>query len=173
VNEVFSEVAEKYDLMNDIMSFGVHRYWKQLLIERLNPYCGTKLLDTCGGTGDIAFEFIKQIKRNNDNLSKVVVCDINQKMLKVGQNRAQQLGLNDDKLIEWVLGDAMSLPFEDNSFDAYTVGFGIRNVVNIDKALLEANRVLKKGAIFLCLEFTQLKNPLLDRFSYFQSFLKL
>jgi ubiquinone/menaquinone biosynthesis methyltransferase len=162
VNEVFSEVANKYDLMNDIMSFGVHRYWKRLLIERLNPYSGTKLLDTCGGTGDIAFEFIKKVKRNKDNHSKVVVCDINQEMLKVGQNRAQQLGLNDENLIEWVLGDAMCLPFEDNSFDAYTVGFGIRNVVNIEEALLEANRVLKKGAIFLCLEFSQLKNPLLE-----------
>jgi ubiquinone/menaquinone biosynthesis methyltransferase len=172
VNEVFSQVANKYDLMNDIMSFGVHRYWKRLLIERLNPYCGTKLLDTCGGTGDIAFEFIKEMKRNDDNLSKVVVCDINEEMLKVGQNRAQQLGLNDSNLIEWVLGDAMCLPFEDNSFDAYTVGFGIRNVVNIDKALLEANRVLKKGAIFLCLEFSQLKNPLLEKYYRFDSILK-
>ncbi|CAG2105121.1 unnamed protein product [Medioppia subpectinata] len=173
VNQVFTSVANSYDLMNDVMSLGIHRYWKREFITRLDPLKGTVLLDMCGGTGDIAHQFITHMRDTfpDDKLFKVIVCDINEEMLKVGQNRAREEWSGSDcQRIEWVLGDAMSLPFEDNSFDAFTVAFGLRNVVHIEKALSEAHRVLKPGAIFSCLEFSQLQNPLFAKFYDFYSF---
>jgi len=173
VNQVFTSVAPNYDLMNDVMSLGIHRYWKRELIRKLDPMKGTVLLDMCGGTGDIGQEFVTHMRHRfpNDNQFKVIVCDINQQMLKVGQNRAKlRLSASACDRMEWVSGDAMELPFEDNRFDAYTVGFGIRNVVDIEKALSEAHRVLRRGAMFACLEFSQLQNPLLSKLYDFYSF---
>jgi len=163
VNQVFSKVAAKYDLMNDIMSAGIHRLWKDRLINTLDPMQNTRLIDVAGGTGDIAFRFVDKIKSKYplDSQSNVVVCDINQDMLNVGKSRSSKLGYDKLKAIEWVQGDAQKLPFDDNSFDVYTIAFGIRNVVNINQALNEAYRVLKPGGIFLCLEFSQMTNPIL------------
>lgn len=149
--------------MNDVMSCGIHRQWKDHFINKLNPYQGTRLIDVAGGTGDIAFRFIQRCKQNNHTKSSVIVCDINAEMMRVGQNRAKELGYHNNQLIQWVQGDAMQLPFEDNEFDAYTIAFGIRNVVNIEKALEEAFRVLRKGGIFLCLEFSKMKNPIFEK----------
>lgn len=162
VQQVFSNVASKYDLMNDVMSLGIHRYWKKNFIELLDPYPGTRLLDVAGGTGDIAFEFLRYTSSRGDNESSVVVCDINQDMIKYGQKRAQEQGVDTSKL-EWVHGNALELPFEDNSFDAFTIAFGIRNVVHVDKAVAEAFRVVKPGGIFQCLEFSQVNNVLFRR----------
>lgn len=150
--------------MNDVMSMGIHRIWKKQFIGLLDPYEGTKLLDVAGGTGDVAFEFIRHTEQKGDRQSSVVVCDINQSMLDVGQKRVTELGL-DSARMRWVLGDAMDLPFEENSFDAYTIAFGIRNVVRIEKALEEAYRVLKPGGIFLCLEFSQVEDTVLRRYT--------
>ncbi|XP_054154477.1 2-methoxy-6-polyprenyl-1,4-benzoquinol methylase, mitochondrial-like [Oppia nitens] len=172
VHDVFRSVAQKYDLMNDIMSLGIHRYWKRQLIRYLKPLRDTTLLDTCGGTGDIAHEFVTYMRNTypTENTSKVIVCDINEEMLNVGQSKAKQWLPEDSDRIQWVLGDAMALPFDDNSFDAYTVGFGIRNVVDIDKTLSEAHRVLKPGAVFTCLEFSKLQNPLISKIYDLYSF---
>ena len=172
MKEVFSSVANNYDLMNDVMSLGIHRIWKRELIRQLNPIPGTQLLDTCGGTGDVALEFLRHVQQSDptDNDFKVVVCDINEQMLKVGQNRAKHLPQSVSNRIEWVLGDAMRLPFGDNTFDAYTVAFGIRNVVDINQALSEAHRVLKSGGQFLCLEFSQMRTPFISRLYDWYSF---
>lgn len=163
---MFENVAESYDLMNDAMSMGIHRVWKDILLERFYPTQGTKLLDVAGGTGDIAFRYINYIKKlaksNPDpaNKSSVTIFDINQHMLDVGMKRAERLGFQSDESIDvdWVCGDAEKLPFEDNSFTAYTIAFGIRNVTNIDNALREAYRVLKPGGRFMCLEFSHIEN---------------
>lgn len=174
VHHVFSSVANKYDLMNDVMSFGVHRYWKREFIRtHLNPYPGTKLLDVAGGTGDVAFEFLtysleqeKELSSRNDSPSSVIVCDINESMINVGQQRAAARGFGTHQIgdrLQWVVGDAMKLPFDDDQFDAYTIAFGIRNVVNIERALEEAKRVLKPGGVFACLEFSHVNNVLLKR----------
>src|SRR3954471_10561365 len=158
VREVFSSVAARYDLMNDLMSAGVHRIWKDAMVEWLNPRPGWKLLDVAGGTGDIAFR-IAEMARSRGGDAQVTVCDINQQMLGEGMRRAQQKG---EKAIEWVCGNAEALPFPDASFDAYTIAFGIRNVTHVDQALREARRVLKPGGRFLCLEFSKLEVPGLD-----------
>ncbi|KAH7646373.1 2-hexaprenyl-6-methoxy-1,4-benzoquinone methyltransferase [Dermatophagoides farinae] len=161
VYNVFHNVAGKYDLMNDVMSFGIHRYWRNELIKKLDPIPGTRLLDVAGGTGDVAFEFLRYTNENNDNESSVIVCDVNENMLKIGQKRAQKFGFHHDRC-QWVIGDAMNLPFDTESFDAYTISFGIRNVVDVNRAVQEAFRVLKPGGIFLCLEFSsQVNNPIL------------
>lgn len=162
VRDVFNSVASRYDLMNDLMSAGLHRLWKQEMVATLAPRSGWKVLDVAGGTGDIALRIKKRAQCD------VTVCDINAQMLEEGKKRA----LNENVLsgIEFVCGDAESLPFEDNSRDAYTIAFGIRNVTHIDKALREALRVLKPGGKFLCLEFSQLPNEQLqkmyDRYSF-------
>ncbi|WJW80442.1 bifunctional demethylmenaquinone methyltransferase/2-methoxy-6-polyprenyl-1,4-benzoquinol methylase UbiE [Bartonella sp. TP] len=161
VNQVFHSVAKKYDLMNDFMSAGMHRLWKDALISRLNPARHTpwRLLDVAGGTADIAFRALKA-GRGNEQI-KICLVDINSSMLEVGRERAQAKGYSE--YIEFIEGDAQKLPFEDNSFDAYTISFGIRNVPHIDQALAEAYRVLKPGGHFLCLEFSQIDLPLLAK----------
>jgi demethylmenaquinone methyltransferase/2-methoxy-6-polyprenyl-1,4-benzoquinol methylase len=144
VADIFSNVAANYDLMNDAMSGGMHRLWKDRFVRRVKPQKGEDILDVAGGTGDIAFRMAKSGAR-------VTVSDINQEMLDVGIERAVKRG--EDSLV-WSRQDAEDLKFPDNSFDAYTIAFGIRNVTNIDKALAEARRVLRYGGRFYCLEFS-------------------
>ena len=151
VRGVFDSVASKYDLMNDMMSLGIHRAWKNRLMSRLRPHAGQKLLDVGGGTGDIAFKYLE---RGGDD---VTVFDINNEMLAVGRDRAIDRGLL--KGIQWMQGNAEELPFADATFDAYTIAFCIRNVTHIDRALKEARRVLKPGGHFLCLEFSKVVQP--------------
>lgn len=163
VRDVFDSVAARYDLMNDLMSGGVHRLWKDRLIDWLAPRPGQHLLDVGGGTGDIAFRFLDAARPREEGQPKpqVTVCDINTEMLRVGQKRADNRGRVAG--LEWVCGDAQSLPFPDCSFDAYTIAFCLRNVTDIDKALREARRVLKPGGRFLCLEFSKVVVPGLDK----------
>ena len=144
VGAVFSNVAAKYDLMNDAMSMGAHRLWKDQFVKRVKPRAGETILDMAGGTGDIAF-------RMHRHGAHVTVSDINPEMLAVGMERAQKKGL--DGLI-WSEQNAEELTFPDRSFDAYTIAFGIRNVTHIDRALAEAHRALKFGGRFFCLEFS-------------------
>ncbi|KAG9508570.1 2-methoxy-6-polyprenyl-1,4-benzoquinol methylase, mitochondrial, partial [Fragariocoptes setiger] len=156
VHAVFSSVSSKYDLMNDLMSFYIHRCWKKHFIDRLNPMRGTRLLDVAGGTGDIAFRFLERTRSLGDIDSSVIICDINEKMLEKGQMRGKQELIEADlKRLDWTLGDAQDLPFADESFEAYTIAYGIRNVYDRDQALREAYRVLKPGGVFMCLEFSQ------------------
>jgi demethylmenaquinone methyltransferase / 2-methoxy-6-polyprenyl-1,4-benzoquinol methylase len=160
VNEVFHRVASRYDLMNDLMSAGMHRVWKDGMVNWLSPPKreGWQVLDVAGGTGDIAFRILEASNRK----ARATVLDINGSMLAVGHDRAVKKGLADN--IEFVEANAEQLPFADNRFDAYTIAFGIRNVPHIDRALAEAYRVLKPGGRFLCLEFSEVEMPLLDRF---------
>lgn len=160
VNEVFHSVASRYDLMNDLMSMGLHRVWKDIMVNTLNPPKSDApfaLLDVAGGTGDIAFRTAKVSGMG----FHATVCDINGNMLNVGRERAvaQQL----DDRVAFVEGNAEALAFPDRSFDGYTIAFGIRNVPRIDVALKEAFRVLKPGGRFLCLEFSSVEVPGLDR----------
>jgi len=155
VRGVFDSVARRYDLMNDLMSAGMHSLWKHEMVSMLNPKSDMHILDVAGGTGDIAF----RMRSKAD--CKVTILDINQKMLDEGYNRALNKNLLNG--FEWVCADAENLPFEDNYFDAYTIAFGIRNVTHIDKALSEARRVLKPGGRFLCLEFSQIPNDMLQK----------
>jgi demethylmenaquinone methyltransferase/2-methoxy-6-polyprenyl-1,4-benzoquinol methylase len=163
VHGVFSSVASKYDVMNDVMSVGVHRLWKDAMMDWLAPRPGQRLLDVAGGTGDIAFRFLR---RATD--STAVVCDMTESMLTEGEKRAEAEALSDR--LDWVAGDAMALPFPDASFDVYTISFGIRNVTRIGDALDEAYRVLRPGGRLMVLEFSQLPNPGLqwayDRYSF-------
>lgn len=149
VARVFESVAPRYDLMNDLMSGGVHRLWKNALVDVLNPRVGEKFLDVAGGTGDIAFRIVQQV----GDAAHVTVCDINPAMLEVGRDRAIDRGLL--RGLTWTTGDAEALPFPDRSFDAYTIAFGLRNVTDIDKALADAYRVLRPGGRFYCLEFSK------------------
>ena len=147
--EVFDKVASRYDLMNDIMSLGAHRYWKELLVDWLSPKKDMNIIDVAGGTGDVARRFLKRIKGNG----KVTVCDPNEFMVEEGK---KNLTYKDS--IEWVLAPAENLPFKENTFDAYLVSFGVRNFSNIEKSLGEAYRVLKPGGKFYCLEFSKADN---------------
>jgi demethylmenaquinone methyltransferase / 2-methoxy-6-polyprenyl-1,4-benzoquinol methylase len=162
VRGVFDSVANKYDLMNDLMSAGLHRLWKQEMVRWLAPRAHWRVLDVAGGTGDIA----QRIREQSG--CEVVVCDINYHMLHEGVDRAidrnQQAGLS------WVCGNAQALPVPDNSMDAYTIAFGIRNVTHIDVALREALRVLKPGGRFLCLEFSHMTLPPLQKLYDMYSF---
>lgn len=153
VREVFDSVAPKYDLMNDLMSLGIHRLWKDAVIDWLRPRPGMRMVDVGGGTGDMAFKFLAC------GGSHVRVIDINREMLAYGRDRAIDRGILDG--IEWIRGDAENLPLDDMSVDAYTTAFCIRNVTHIDKALGEAKRVLKPGGRFLCLEFSEVTAPAL------------
>lgn len=156
VHGVFTSVAGKYDVMNDVMSAGIHRLWKDAMMDWLAPRAGQRLLDVAGGTGDIAFRFLKRAPG-----ASAVVCDMTEQMLISGQKRAEA-GKMADRM-EWVVGDAMALPFEDSSFDVYTISFGIRNVTRPQEALNEAYRVLRPGGRLMVLEFSQLPNPGLQR----------
>lgn len=158
VREVFSSVARRYDLMNDLMSGGVHRLWKDALVEWLNPQPGQNILDVAGGTGDVATR-IAQLTRKRGGSAEIFVCDINIDMLNEGVRRAEVGGMQE---LRWVCGNAEQLPFPDSSLDAYTIAFGIRNVTHIDRALAEARRVLRPGGRFLCLEFSRVEAPGLD-----------
>jgi demethylmenaquinone methyltransferase/2-methoxy-6-polyprenyl-1,4-benzoquinol methylase len=143
VGAVFSSVARRYDLMNDLMSGGMHRSWKDRFVARVTPRLGERILDMAGGTGDVAFRMAKRG-------AQVTVADINSDMLDVGKSRAQQRGLD----LAWMVENAERLSFPDASFDAYTIVFGIRNVTDIPAALEEAHRVLKRGGRFFCMEFS-------------------
>ena len=158
VNEVFHKVAKRYDIMNDVMSAGLHRVWKDALVAALNPRKSPdyRTLDVAGGTGDLAFRIVEASNR----LAHSTVLDINGSMLGVGADRAEKKGLTEN--LTFVEANAEDLPFEAGSFDAYTIAFGIRNVPHIDKALSEAYRVLKRGGRLLVLEFSEVDMPLLD-----------
>lgn len=155
VRAVFDSVAGRYDLMNDLMSGFVHRRWKDAMVAALAPRPGQKLLDVAGGTGDIACRALNRLDPSRGG--GVVVCDVNQQMLEVGRARAIDNGLLAG--IEWVCGDAEALPVADRSVDLYTIGFGLRNVTHIERALAEARRVLKPGGRFMCLEFAPAAAP--------------
>ncbi|MBT3658146.1 MAG: bifunctional demethylmenaquinone methyltransferase/2-methoxy-6-polyprenyl-1,4-benzoquinol methylase UbiE [Rhodospirillaceae bacterium] len=155
VREVFDNVAPRYDLMNDLMSFGVHRLWKDALIDWLAPRPGMTLVDVGGGTGDIAFKFLKR------GGSAVQVVDINEEMLAHGRDRSLDRGILDG--ITWTHGNAETLPLDDSSVDAYTSAFCLRNVTHLEKALSEARRVLKPGGRFICLEFSHVTLPTLKK----------
>jgi len=163
VHGVFTRVASKYDIMNDLMSAGIHRLWKEAMMDWLNPRPGQRLLDVAGGTGDVAFRFLG---RAPDSVATVL--DMTESMLIEGRKRAEAERLSDR--LDWIVGDAMALPFADNSFDTYTISFGIRNVVRVQDALSEAYRVLKIGGRLMVLEFSQIPNSALqwayDRYSF-------
>lgn len=156
VHGVFSNVASKYDLMNDVMSGGIHRLWKDAMMDWLAPRPGQRLLDVAGGTGDIAFRFLRRAPA-----ASAVVTDMTEPMLIEGRKRAEAETFSDR--LDWVTGDAMALPFESSSFDVYTISFGIRNVTRIEEALAEAFRVLKPGGRLMVLEFSQLPNAMLQK----------
>ena len=159
VNEVFARVADRYDLMNDVMSGGLHRLWKDDLVNWLMPPRSAapwRHLDVAGGTGDVA---LRVIRASGPNATSVI-CDISGEMLAAGRRRMERLP--EGEQISFAQGNAEALPLPDRSVDAYTIAFGIRNVTHIDRALAEAYRVLKPGGRFLCLEFSQVQVPLLD-----------
>jgi len=165
VRAVFDSVASRYDLMNDLMSGGVHRLWKAELIDRLHPHPGERLLDIAGGTGDIAFRFLDRLAGKDGH---AIVCDMTPAMLAVGRDRALDRGIL--RGIDWIAGDAEKLPLRPRSVDAVTIAFGLRNVTRIDAALAEAWRVLKPGGRFLCLEFSHVALPVLARLYDLYSF---
>ena len=166
VNDVFHSVARRYDLMNDLMSFGLHRAWKNALVTAVDPPRAApfSVLDIAGGTGDVAFRLIKA----GGAQTRVTVCDINRDMLEVGRERAAIYG--GDTLVTFAEANAEALKFADRSFDAATIAFGIRNVPRIERALAEAFRVLKIGGKFVCLEFSSVDVPTLDRLYDLYSF---
>ena len=169
VRGVFESVADRYDLMNDLMSGGIHRLWKSAMIDWLRPRPGQHFIDVAGGTGDIAFRILERLRAgDNPAPSRIVVCDLTPAMLAVGRDRAIDRGILSG--IEWVNGDAENLPFADLSFDAYTVAFGFRNLTHLDQALTDARRVLRPGGRLLCLEFSHVAVPMLDRLYDLYSF---
>lgn len=157
VRSVFDSVADRYDIMNDLMSGGVHRLWKDRFIREIRPKSHEKFLDVAGGTGDIAFRLHKKAKPE----TPITVFDLNESMLSVGRDRALNQGWINE--FDWVTGNAENLPFPDESFDIYTIAFGLRNITHIDTALKEAFRVLKPGGRFFCLEFSKVRNPVLAK----------
>ncbi|VDK50051.1 unnamed protein product [Anisakis simplex] len=159
VHQVFANVATKYDMMNDVMSMGIHRLWKDYFVNRLTLTRNASVLDVAGGTGDIAFRTVRKFRKGMGSGS-VTVYDINQNMLDVGQMRADADKTIDKSRLKWVCGDAEALPFKDNSFDLYTIAFGIRNCTHVDQVLREAYRVLRPGGRFACLEFSEVASPL-------------
>jgi demethylmenaquinone methyltransferase/2-methoxy-6-polyprenyl-1,4-benzoquinol methylase len=163
VQGVFTSVASKYDVMNDVMSLGVHRIWKEAMMDWLAPRPSQKLLDVAGGTGDISFKFLKRA-----GFGHATVLDITENMLIEGRKRAEANQVLDS--LNWVVGDAMALPFADNSFDVYTISFGIRNVTRPQEALNEAFRVLRPGGRLMVLEFSQIPVPLVQKAYDFYSF---
>jgi ubiquinone/menaquinone biosynthesis methyltransferase len=182
VREVFENVADSYDVMNDFMSGGLHRYWKDHFVDlaavasmasaiRQHPGSELRILDVAGGTGDISFRFVdaagcqERSKSSGEDPISMTVCDINPEMLRVGEQRARERYgsslLDGSKALSFVEGNAQDLHFEDDSFDLYTIAFGLRNVTDVDKALSEALRVLRPGGRFMCLEFSQVPDPIL------------
>lgn len=163
VKSVFGSVASRYDIMNDVMSGGIHRVWKDAMMDWLAPRAGQKLLDVAGGTGDIAYRFLKRAGQGH-----ATVLDLTEEMLVEGRKRAEASQMVDQ--LDWSVGDAMALPFPDNSFDVYTISFGIRNVTRPQDALNEAFRVLRPGGRLMVLEFSQIPNPAMqwayDRYSF-------
>ena len=155
VSKVFDDVFEKYDIMNDLMSLGIHRLWKKTFINWLNPQKNTKLIDVASGTGDIAKLFLDKV----DYKSSVCCVDENKDMLKISKKK---LGKTNN--VKWYCNNAENLPFKNNEFDYYTISFGLRNIDNVNNALGEAFRVLKPGGRFLCLEFSKVKNEILNKF---------
>ena len=156
VQGVFNSVASKYDVMNDVMSMGIHRIWKNAMMDWLAPRGGLKLLDVAGGTGDVSFKFLKRAGHGH-----ATVLDITEPMLIEGRKRAEADSMQDS--LDWVVGDAMALPFADNTFDVYTISFGIRNVTRPQEALNEAYRVLRPGGRLMVLEFSQLPNEAMQK----------
>ncbi len=163
VQGVFNSVASKYDVMNDVMSMGIHRVWKDAMMDWLAPRPGQRLLDVAGGTGDISFRFLKRAGHGH-----ATVLDLTEPMLVEGRQRAEADQMADS--LNWVVGDAMSLPFEDSTFDVYTISFGIRNVTRPQEALNEAFRILKPGGRLMVLEFSQLPNDGLQKLYDLYSF---
>ena len=154
VSKVFKDVFHKYDLMNDLMSLGIHRLWKKTFIDWLNPQINTKLIDVASGTGDIAKLYLEKVNYKSD----VCCIDENQGMLDISKKRFDKV-----KNVEWFCNKADKLPFKNNEFNYYTISFGIRNMNNIDNTLEEAFRILKPGGRFLCLEFSKVKNEILKK----------
>lgn len=167
VRDVFDSVAGSYDVMNDLMSGGLHRVWKDVMVDWLKPRPDEVFLDVAGGTGDISFRIADRVQELGGK-ADITVSDINHEMLKQGKARAIDRGFLN--VFEWLVADAENLPMDDNSVDAYTCAFGTRNMTHIDQALKEAHRVLKPGGRYLCLEFSQVQNPVLrrvyDRYSF-------
>lgn len=162
VNNLFQNVAKKYDIMNDIMSFGQHRLWKNIFIAQLDPNPHKTYLDVAGGTGDIAL----RIAQKNGSGKGITILDLTHNMLLEGMSRQD----SHNSEIQRICGDAENLPYKDNSFDYYTISYGIRNVTYIYKALSEAYRVLKPGGKFMCLEFSSIANPIYQKIYDFYSF---
>ena len=156
VQGVFNSVASKYDIMNDVMSMGIHRVWKEAMMDWLAPRPGQKLLDVAGGTGDVSFKFLGRAGHGH-----ATVLDLTEPMLVEGRQRAEADSLTGS--LDWVVGDAMALPFPDNTFDVYTISFGIRNVTRPQEALNEAYRVLRPGGRLMVLELSQLPNPAMQK----------
>ena len=164
VKKIFENVSGRYDLMNDFMSLGIHRVWKESMLDWLAPRRGQSLIDVAGGTGDIAFNFIKRAKTG----ANATILDLTESMMIEGKKKT--IDLPEETQINWVCGDAMRMPFSDSTFDVYTISFGIRNVTNISKTLAEAYRVLKPGGRLMILEFSSVNNDLIswiyDKYSF-------
>jgi demethylmenaquinone methyltransferase / 2-methoxy-6-polyprenyl-1,4-benzoquinol methylase len=155
VNSVFSKVYNKYDLMNDIMSLGIHRLWKEKFIDWMNPCLNSKLIDVASGTGDIA----KLFSKRNNNTSEITCVEPNNQMFREGEKNLKKF-----EKINWINAQAEKLPLKDNTYDYYSISYGIRNVTDINKALKEAYRVLKPGGRFMCLEFSKIDNEIINFF---------
>jgi len=153
VNSVFSKVHKNYDLMNDLMSLGVHRLWKKNLINWMNPQPGNQIIDVAAGTGDLA----RMASKKNDNKNRFCCVEPNMEMFETGKEKLRNLSN-----IKWYLNSAEKLPFKENTFDFYTISYGIRNVTDINQCLKEAYRVLKPGGRFFCLEFSKVENEILN-----------
>ena len=164
VKKIFENVSGRYDLMNDFMSLGIHRVWKKSMLDWLAPRRGQSLIDVAGGTGDIAFNFIKRAKTG----ANATILDLTESMMIEGKKKP--IDLPEETQINWVCGDAMRMPFSNCTFDVYTISFGIRNVTNISKTLSEAYRVLKPGGRLMILEFSSVNNDLIswiyDKYSF-------
>ena len=168
VNQVFSSVAGKYDIMNDLMSFGIHRLWKDELVKEIKASKDLNIIDMAGGTGDVAFKIFQKLKKYDEDFS-IKVADFNQKMLDYGAKKAIDKNII-GKQISWHEDNGEKSQFSDNEFDYYIISYGIRNFTNLEKGVEEAYRILKKGGKFLCLEFNQVENDILKKIYDFYSF---
>ncbi|MBL6621620.1 MAG: bifunctional demethylmenaquinone methyltransferase/2-methoxy-6-polyprenyl-1,4-benzoquinol methylase UbiE [Rickettsiales bacterium] len=168
VDQVFNSVADKYDLMNDIMSLGIHRLWKDKLVENIDVRDKLNILDMASGTGDVAFKIYKKLVNHCEDFS-ITIADINKEMLAVGKDRAIDKNIISSQ-VKWQCENGEKTSFKSNMFDYYTIAYGIRNFSNIEKAVKEAYRILKKGGKFICLEFNQLEDQNLQKLYDFYSF---